>query len=143
MEFDRRSCLGEGPFKNELVMDSDLVASTDFIVWYSSENSFNLSEWKMARSRFLIMKSVAVNQRCSRHSSADGRLLFYESNSLLKFMTITFIEYSQRCSFEDIHKESGGFLSDFLMQTFEAVTDKGDVGFGFILIGSSERTSGG
>lgn len=38
----------------------------------------------MARSRFLIMKSVAVSHLCSKHSSIEGRFLEEKKRFWLK-----------------------------------------------------------
>lgn len=70
-----RICLGDGPLSKEFVTDSLFFASAALAVWYSSEKRLILSDAKMARSRFLIIKSVAVSHLCSKHSSTDGRLL--------------------------------------------------------------------
>lgn len=75
MLFVRRSCRGDGPLSSVLVTDSRFLASAAFAVWYSSEYRLILSAKKIARSRFLIMKSVAVNHLCSKHSSTAGRFL--------------------------------------------------------------------
>lgn len=75
MLFVLRSCRGDGPLSSVFVTDSRFFASTALAVWYSSEKRLILSAEKIARSRFLIIKSVAVNHLCSKHSSTDGRFL--------------------------------------------------------------------
>lgn len=75
MLFVRRSCRGAGPLSKVFITDSRFFASAALAAWYSSLKRLILSAKKTARSRFLIMKSVAVNHLCSKHSSIDGRFL--------------------------------------------------------------------
>lgn len=124
----------------EFVTFSFFFASTARAVWYFSEKYLSLSAKKMARSRFFIIKSVAVNHLCSKHSSADGRFLNKYKTKCTHCFNIRFALYLQWCTFEDIHQPSCGFWCYFLIKIFKSITSVGDIGVCFIVINSSEWT---
>lgn len=138
MLFVLRSCLGEGPESSWLVTDSRFFASTALAVWYSSEKRLILSAKNTARSRFLIIKSVAVNHLCSKHSSIDGRFLKENSLRMRQHELIECI--LQRSALKDEHKESRSLGCHFTVEIFESESAEADVGLRFILVTSSEWT---
>jgi hypothetical protein len=83
------------------------------------------------------MNSLGCNQRCSRHSSVDGRLLHKRTgNGSSTKNSSSQIEADARMleccrlpwsSFEDEHQETSGFHADLLVQGFESIADVSNV----------------
>lgn len=88
-----------------------------------SKSTLSLLPRKEARSRFLSMCSLGWNQRCSRHSSVVGRLLWTQYKNNEKFKRyLTKYEILWR-PFEDQHDETSSFHAYLLVKRFESETD--------------------